>query len=193
MDIVKNKWKLFITITLCGFIIDSFTKYIAAAKLPFTVSVPVIGDILQWQLIFNKGGVFGINPRALFPSFPVNILFYIFSVIAMILLVFYYMSIDPKSKFSYFGIALIMPGALGNLFDRIMHPGRGVVDFIKVNLHFWPFNPWPIFNMADAFITVGVSLILIDLWIQERYKKEIENETHVTEGSNAITPQENQR
>ena len=170
-DSAKHKWKLLFTVSLVGLFLDWYTKYLAASKLQAGIQVPVIGKIIQWQLIFNKGALFGMNPKAWFPSFPTNIFFYVMSVIAMILILFYYKNIETNAKFSYWGISIIMPGALGNLLDRIIRPGQGVVDFIRVDLGFWPFNPWPIWNLADAYITVGVSLIILDLWLLERGKK----------------------
>lgn len=170
-DSAKHKWKLLFTVSVIGLFLDWYTKYLAASKLQGGIEVPVIGNILQWQLIFNKGALFGMNPKAWIPSFPTNIFFYVMSVIAMILILFYYKNIETNAKFSYWGISLIMPGALGNLLDRIIRPGQGVVDFIRVDLGFWPFNPWPIWNLADAYITIGVSLIILDLWLLERSKK----------------------
>lgn len=170
-DSARHKWKLLITASVTGLFLDWYTKFIVVSNLQIGKEVPVIGKILQWQLIFNKGALFGMNPKAWFPSFPTNIFFYVMSVIAMILIVLYYKNIEANAKFSYWGISIIMPGALGNLLDRIIRPGRGVVDFIRVDLGFWPFNPWPIWNLADAYITIGVSLIILDLWLLERSKK----------------------
>lgn len=175
-DLQKNKWKVFFSVTIIGFFLDWLTKYLAVSKLQMGVPVPVIGSILQWQLIFNTGGLFGFNPKSWIPSFPTNLVYYIMSAVAIIIIVLYYSKIDVKAKFSYWGISLIMPGAVGNLFDRIIRPGRGVVDFIKVDLNFPPFNPWPIWNLADACITVGVILIIIDLWFQEKEKKPVKEE-----------------
>jgi signal peptidase II len=53
---------------------------------------------------------------------------------------------------------------LGNWIDRIVH--GSVIDFLDVN--FWPFQNWPVFNLADSAIVVGVTLLLISTWIQER-------------------------
>ena len=54
---------------------------------------------------------------------------------------------------------LIWGGALGNVIDRI---GRGsVTDFVLVNLGVWPFNPWPVFNVADAVLVAGVALFAL--------------------------------
>ncbi len=171
-DVAGHKWKLFFIVSGAGLFLDWYTKFLALTKLQHGVQVPVIGKLLQWQLIFNKGAIFGLNPKAWFPSFPVNIFFYILSVIAVVLIIIYYKNIESHAKFSYWGISFIMPGALGNLFDRIIRPGQGVVDFIRVDLGFPPFNPWPIWNLADAYITIGVSLIILDLLLFELRKKQ---------------------
>jgi signal peptidase II len=71
----------------------------------------------------------------------------------------------------HWALAIILPGALGNLFDRIIHPGLGVVDFIKMDLKFWPFNPWPVFNLADLFVTIGVGLMIACFLLEERRRK----------------------
>jgi signal peptidase II len=62
------------------------------------------------------------------------------------------------------GLALVLAGATGNVTDRLVH--GAVTDFLQVWLHFLPwhiFNPWPTFNVADSAVTVGASLIIIDL------------------------------
>ena len=59
---------------------------------------------------------------------------------------------------------LVLGGALGNAVDRaLIHTGtlRGVRDFIHVDLGFWPFAPWPTFNIADAAICIGVALLIV--------------------------------
>jgi signal peptidase II len=72
----------------------------------------------------------------------------------------YYKFLKTSDRLLHWALAFILPGALGNLFDRLIHPGMGVVDFIKVDLGFRPFNPWPIFNVADAWVTIGVVLMI---------------------------------
>ena len=61
---------------------------------------------------------------------------------------------------SYF---MLFAGAVGNLYNRIFNDGE-VIDFIVVDLHFWPANPWPTFNIADALLCVGVALLLISFY-----------------------------
>jgi signal peptidase II len=58
-------------------------------------------------------------------------------------------------------LGLVGGGAIGNLIDRIAL--GGVTDFLVFDLGFWPFNPWPAFNIADAALVVGVGLMAIDL------------------------------
>jgi signal peptidase II len=170
----KNKWMFFAAVAIVGFALDIFTKHLVAANLEPYQSIPLAGDILEVFFVYNKGAIFGINPRGLVPGFPVNLFFYVFSSIAVVLLLVYYRTVDFSNTLLRWGVALIMPGALGNLYDRIAHPDLGVVDFIKVDLGFWPFNPWPIFNFADIYITVGVLLVLLEFVREERRKNSSE-------------------
>jgi signal peptidase II len=174
IDIRKHKWKLFIIVSAIGLFLDWFTKYIAATKLTPYRAVSVLGEVLQFQLTFNRGFLFGFDPRQYFPGFPVTVTFIIFSILAMTLLIVYYINIDPKAQLPYWAISIIMPGALGNLFDRIIRPGQGVVDFIKFDINIPPFDPWPIFNMADAYITIGVALVAFDMLFLEGKRREQE-------------------
>jgi signal peptidase II len=154
-------WRLLIVLTLVGFFLDWLTKFLVASTMRPGQTIPLIGERLQIFFVYNTGAVFGLNPRALFPGFPVNAFFYLVSAIAIAVLVFYFRNAGRHETFIRWGVALIMPGALGNLFDRLVHPGKGVVDFIKMDFGFWPFDPWPIYNLADVYITFGVALLLL--------------------------------
>jgi signal peptidase II len=130
--------------------------------------VSVLGEYFQFLLVYNRGALFGFDPRRLVPGFPVNVFFYVFSAVAVVLLVAYYRNLKGGGWPLYAGIALIMPGALGNFVDRLLYPRRGVVDFVK-----WGISQdlyWPIFNFADAYITMGVILILYELLREEVLK-----------------------
>ena len=167
----KSKWLLFAAVATIGLSLDLLTKFFAVKSLTVGNAFSLIGNVVQFYLVYNKGALFGINPRSVIPGFPVNAFFYIFSVIAVVLLIVYYRNLKKGSWLIYIGISLIMPGALGNFIDRLLYPSRGVVDFIKVDLGFAPFNPWPIFNLADAYITVGVILIVLELMREELSRK----------------------
>ncbi len=176
-DKAKNKWILFVVVAFVGFILDILTKYAVSSNMRPGESIPLIGNLLEIFFVYNKGAVFGLDPRRLIAGFPVNAFFYVFSSLAVLLLIFYYRSIDQANRLLRWGVSLIMPGALGNLYDRIVHPQLGVVDFIKVDIGFWPFNPWPIFNLADMYITIGVILVLIEFVREENRKKSVQQES----------------
>lgn len=173
IDVVKHKWKVLIIITAIGLFADLLTKQIAVMKLKFGIPVPIIGEVLQWQLVYNPGALFGFNPQKFFPSFPVNTFFYIFSTLAFIILLFYYKNLERHAHLSHWGISLIVPGAMGNLIDRIIRQDLGVVDFIRVSLGFRPFNPWPNFNLADAYITIGLGMVFFDMFYLEMKRKKL--------------------
>ena len=71
----SKKWVLLAVISLGGVIIDWYTKYLASHQLQVGVPIPVMGKYLQLMLIYNTGGVFGINPKAWLPWFQVNLFF----------------------------------------------------------------------------------------------------------------------
>jgi signal peptidase II len=68
----------------------------------------------------------------------------------------------------HFALALVFSGAVGNLIDRI-RLGE-VIDFLDVH---WYRHHWPAFNVADSAITVGVALMLLDMWQEERRTKNV--------------------
>ncbi|MDX1518682.1 MAG: signal peptidase II [Gammaproteobacteria bacterium] len=75
-------------------------------------------------------------------------------------------SLDAQQRVLSCALALILGGALGNLWDRVTV--GCVVDFIQVYLGFIPmklFNPWPAFNVADSAITIGAILLIIDTFL----------------------------
>jgi len=121
---------------------DQLTKLLATKSLG-SGSIPVIGDILRLTYVKNTGAVFGILQNTN------SILIWIsFIVIGFIL--FY---LDKLSKQELVFAALVLSGAIGNLIDRIRL--GYVIDFIDLGF-------WPVFNIADSLITIGViGLILV--------------------------------
>ncbi len=154
-------------VSILGFALDIGTKLWAEAALERGVHVPVLGNLLSFVLVYNKGAVFGLNPGVWMPWMPVNAVFSVFMIAAMVVVLLYYRSSASDDRLVRWGLALVMPGALGNLYDRIVRPGTGVVDFIMVDLGVWPADPWPVFNFADMYVTVGVGFILLSLALEE--------------------------
>ncbi|MFP4370487.1 MAG: signal peptidase II [Candidatus Kapaibacterium sp.] len=136
--------------------------------LRYGEQIPVIGDFLQITYIENPGMAFGI-------SFGAGKIFLsLFSIFAGIGLYWYLSKLKGYSKWVRLGITLIFAGAVGNLIDRVFYGvifgemplfyGK-VVDFIQVdipdiNIFGLYYTHWPIFNIADSCVTVGVILLL---------------------------------
>ena len=119
-------------------------------------SVEVIGDALRFSYVRNYGVVFGIGSASR-SSYREHILVAM-SVLAIVLLGAYFARVSASRRSLLFGLALVLGGAAGNLFDR--HRLGYVIDFIDVSLYFMR---WWTFNIADAAICVGVGLMGLDL------------------------------
>ena len=130
--------------------LDRWTKHWASTTLPFSQPVQVAGDYLRLTYTRNSGVAFGLGQGTGFP-------YYIFSLVAIIAIVWMFLrgreGLDPVRRVS---LALILGGAVGNLVDRVT--SGEVVDFIEVGIPTWH---WPIFNVADSAVTVGVLLFAL--------------------------------
>jgi len=168
---MKHRWLFLTVITVIGFIIDFVSKHFAHTKLQEAVPVSVIGDYLQFCLVYNKGALFGINPADWISGAPVNMLFLIFIPIAIGFLLLYYKLLKKDEVLMHWGLALVLPGAFGNMFDRIVRPGGGVVDFIRMGIPQID-RYWFIYNVADIYITVGVGIMLLSFFKEGMKAKE---------------------
>jgi signal peptidase II len=117
---------------------------------------PSLRPILSFTYVTNIGASFGLLPqlRSFYP-------FIITGVIAVILL--FYRQLPANPKLVLVGLGMQLGGALGNLLDRLLH-GR-VIDFIDLN--FWPLQEWPVFNVADSSVVVGVCILALLLLFEE--------------------------
>ena len=134
--------------------LDQWTKQLVVEKLVLEKEVPfpVLGHYLVFKYTQNSGAAFSMLKG--------NALLAIFIIIAVGIVGYFYSRIRNSGPLSYkliFG--LIIGGALGNLLDRVIHGGY-VVDFISFRIPEISFY-FAIFNMADASICIGVSLLFI--------------------------------
>jgi signal peptidase II len=176
MENSKKKWITFGTVALVSFFIDFVTKMVVLSKMEVGETIPVVGEVFSYHFVYNKGALFGINPTAFITWLPTHIFFYIFSAIALFILINFVRQISmERDPLSFWGAALVTGGALGNLLDRIVRPADGVIDFLMVDLGFRlgpiPFDPWPIFNGADIFINIGVGLLLLSSFLPSSTKE----------------------
>lgn len=169
---------LFLTFSLV--VADQVTKLIVKglaipslgihwAGMRYGSSIPVLGDFLRWTYIENSGMAFGIDPGG------GKLFFSVFSIIASIAILIYLYKARNESLVLRLPLALILGGAIGNLIDRMFYglffdggalfTGRVVdfidVDFFDINFLGIHITRWPVFNIADASVTIGVLLLLI--------------------------------
>ena len=152
---VANGSRAFIwyLLSLVVIIIDQWTKWLAETKLNFLEPVPVIEPFLNWTLAYNYGAAFSFLADA---GGWQKWFFSGISVVAVLVIVYLLKKYHQQKLFSL-GLALVLGGAIGNLYDRLTL--GYVVDF----LHFhYQAHAWPAFNVADSAICVGVALLLID-------------------------------
>tara|TARA_B100000767_G_C19589043_1_gene460618 strand:- start:62 stop:547 length:486 start_codon:yes stop_codon:yes gene_type:complete len=155
---LKKSYLNFISL-IAIFFIDRLTKFYILKLGEIENSVDIyITSYLNLYLIWNRGIAFGL--LAMNESIIYNIITIIIGIIILVILIM----IWKKKNIQSFFLALIVGGALGNFYDRIIY--GAVPDFI--DLHYLDFH-WFVFNVADIFITIGIfCLIFVELFF---YKK----------------------
>jgi signal peptidase II len=156
--------------------------------------IPVFGDFFRITFVENPGMAFGYDPGSSF-----KLIISIFSLAASIGLVFYLYVIRDKSWSLKIAIALILGGAVGNLIDRTFYGviynyaplfyGKVVdffdVDFFDFTLFGRSYDRWPVFNIADAAVTIGV---LVLVFFYKKHQNEDEKvEVVLDSGTSTIT------
>jgi len=144
---------------LSVFAIDAITKNIAMNSLGYYKSFDYLGGFLRFDLTYNRGGVFGIMQGY-------QHLFLVVSIIVLIIMIIYYFYEKKMPQAFRIALALIIGGAAGNIFDRLI-PGRtGVVDFISIGVD--GVYRWPTFNVADMVIIAGALLLIIVVYMEDK-------------------------
>jgi len=143
-----------------------------ATAIPHHEGITVVPKILALKLTINTGAVFGLGKGKQWA-------FVIISVLAVGVISFVFYKSNSKSRLFHITLAMILGGALGNMYDRVLY--NGVRDmchlFPGVKLPFgwtWPggasdIYPW-IFNIADAALVVGVCILLVLTWRADKPK-----------------------
>ena len=165
MNLSKNlKNKIFsketivsLTIIFAVFIFDRITKVIII-KHQLNNQSTFVNDYLNFELVWNTGIGFGLFSQ------DANIYYYLISLLifSIILLLIYLINkADFPEKILF---SLVLGGAIGNFYDRIIY--LAVPDFIDIHLN--DFH-WFTFNIADIFITIGIILIVLrDLMFKKK-------------------------
>jgi len=135
----------YFSLTLILLIIDRLTKWWISSTLDFGVPNNLIGNVIRLTRVHNDGGAFGIFPGG-------GIVFLVVSAVVSLILFLILLTMQIDSRLIRTGMAFVLAGALGNLVDRIQW--GYVLDFFEI-------RGFPIFNVADACITVGAGFIVL--------------------------------
>jgi signal peptidase II len=161
--------------------LDQWTKWLVRVNIPFGGTwlpegwewLSPYARIVHWQ---NMGAAFGMFQNG-------NTVFSILAVV-VILVIFYYYPLVERSDWSLrVAMGMQMAGAAGNLVDRLT---RGeVTDFVSV-------GTFPVWNVADASITVGVGVLLLGVWLKDRAEKKASDQSSVSSDPPSELPSENE-
>ncbi|MBM0045745.1 signal peptidase II [Anaerococcus sp. mt242] len=145
----------YIIFIVIGLILDRITKTYAINNL---IEKPYNGTLLNFTYLENRGAAFGILQDSR--------LFFIILTLAIVAVLVYYFIKNYKKNPIILNIALamIISGAIGNFYDRLFQ--GYVVDFIE-----FAFIKFPVFNVADIFVTIGSLLMIIYLLFLEESEK----------------------
>ncbi|MCA1062301.1 signal peptidase II [Rossellomorea sp. AcN35-11] len=159
--------------------LDQLTKWLVVKRMTEGESIKVIENILYLTSHRNQGAAWGILQGQMW-------FFYIITVVVIVGIV-YYMQVHAKGDILFsLSLAFMLGGAIGNFIDRVFR--KEVVDFLNTYIFSYDF---PIFNIADAALTIGVALLLIYMYLDERKaKKENKhgsNSAHHTAGRQGRT------
>jgi signal peptidase II len=167
----RSRLGLFLLL-LATLAVDQWTKHLARVRFGFPGGEPdyfkvkqVIGEWLQFRLIYNTGAAFGMKPQQFLPFLNPTLFYVLFSTVAITFLAVLYRKLPREDYWQKAGITLILSGAFGNLIDRLRF--QRVTDFIDVGIPGIP-TRWPTFNIADSCVCVGVAMILLSSWIPRK-------------------------
>lgn len=136
--------------------LDQLTKFLVVKYMELGESIPLIGDVFHLTSHRNMGAAFGIlqNQRWLF---------IVITTVVVIGIIVSLIRIGKKQPRVSLALSMVLGGAIGNFIDRVM-TGQ-VVDFLDFTL-----INFPIFNVADMAITIGVGVLLLDMFLEGRKK-----------------------
>jgi len=143
-------------IVFLGLLLDRLAKIWALNSLKDNNGVIVIKDFFKLEYLENRGAAFGILQNKL-------IILAIVTLLVISGMIYYIIKYKPKSKFLRISFALIISGALGNLYDRLIY--KYVVDFILV--HYKEIYYFPTFNIADSLVVIGTVILAISIVKEE--------------------------
>jgi signal peptidase II len=145
---------MFFYIIAIVFLMDQGSKAAVQMWMYQGESIAIVKPVFYLTYILNPGAAFG------FLAHQTNLLIVV-TVILVLGVLLAYRSLSLERAFMRYGLGLVVGGALGNLVDRLRF-GR-VIDFLD-------FRVWPVFNLADSAIVIGVCLLILE-FLKDAAKK----------------------
>lgn len=133
------------------FALDQMSKFLVLKHIPLGGAwdyLPGLAPLFRITFITNTGAAFGILPQ-------MGSLLMVVAVVVIIAITFFYRLLPTENVWARVALGLQLGGAMGNFWDRVTH--GYVVDFIDISF-------WPIFNIADVSIVIGVAILAYFLW-----------------------------
>jgi signal peptidase II len=162
----KNSQRsLHLLIAFAVVVLDRWSKHLIAHRLALYAHIQVIPGFFQITHTENTGAAFSLFADS--PARWKTLMLIAFSIIALVVVSILLWKDEHAHAATGVGLALIMGGALGNLWDRITS-GR-VVDFLLVYVKRYQ---WPVFNLADSAIVVGAGLLVLEIIFHKTSRSE---------------------
>ena len=158
---MKNFWIAVISLLILA--VDQYSKWVIKTSMRLYESIPLIGEkFFRLTYVENEGIAFGMY-------FGGRVLLVTTTLIAIIFLLFYIHRLNYAPVIPRIAMGIILGGALGNLVDRVF---RGsVVDFFDFDFPDFIMDRWPVFNLADSSVSVGMTILIIYLlFFDAKYK-----------------------
>ncbi len=146
---------MYYVIAVVMIIIDQWTKYLVIENMTIGESIPIIDNIFYFTSHRNPGAAWGILQGQMW-------FFYIITLIVVGIIVYYIERYAKTNRLLGISLGLVLGGAIGNLIDRVRF--QEVVDFVDVYIFSYDY---PIFNVADSSLVIGVILIGIITLLEE--------------------------
>ena len=149
------------------FLLDRWTKRLVAQKIALFDSISVIPGFFSITHVRNKGAAFSLFADS--PAAWRVAMLVIFSLIALVIVLWLLVRTSNRLSLQGAALALILGGAVGNLWDRVLH--GWVTDFLLVYYKHWE---WPAFNVADSAICVGAVLLIGEMIFKKEHEATVE-------------------